>query len=399
MGTPRWLTKSCRVPNLLWLGVVLALSMSVVGPIGAQQAEPIALGFIGVMSGANALNGELNSRGAILAVEQINAAGGVNVGGARRPLRLVVEDDRGTPPGAVNAANKLIQQDRAFAILGPDFSNNVLATLPITKSHGVLQIYSTISSATVDPSVRSEFAFRTRAQDTYWGRAAADYIIRQLGRNRRIGASHATIEFGITGANSVEIELKKIGLSYVERVSHNAGDQDLTASAAALIRARADVVVAWTLQAQGVLLLRSLKSLGWNGKFIYATPDPFFVGIGGNTVEGVVGPQNWAFTDPSPKSASFTTGYVTRFGGQFPSSHTAGYYDAVYLLKEAIERVGLNARAVRDYMLGLKSWEGVQGIFRPSQLSNGNLVAVVVMVEIRNGQPIILKRYDYTAAK
>ena len=69
----------------------------------------------------------------------------------------------------------------------------------------------------------------------------------------------------------------------------------------------------------------------------------------------------------------------------------------MYLLKDGIERVGLNTRAARDYIAGLKTWEGVQGTFHPSQFSDGNLTAIVVMVEIRNGQPVILRRYDYTS--
>jgi branched-chain amino acid transport system substrate-binding protein len=382
---------------ILMLVLVGPGGLSVPDPLLAQggSSEPIVLGLIGVLSGPLALNGEFCSRGAILAVEEINAGGGVTVpGGGKRPFKLVVEDDGGQPPNAVSAANKLIQSDKAFAILGPDFSNNVLPTLAITKRHEVLHIYSTLSGATTKPDVRSDFAFRTRAEDSVWARAAADYIANTLGRTRKVGISNINIEYGITGAQVLTEALKANGMTPVARASHKFGDLDLTPSAAAMVRAGVEVVANWDVQNTGVLLLRALRNLGWSGTYLHSTPDPILINIGREFVNGVTGPQNWAYTDPRPQGQRFAHAYNKRWSGQWPSSHSVGYYDAVHLIKEGIERAGLSTKAVRDHLAGLKRWEGVQGTFRPAELRDGNVTTAVVMIEIRNQQPVIVKRYE-----
>jgi branched-chain amino acid transport system substrate-binding protein len=351
----------------------------------AKTGSVITVGFIGVLSGPNALNGTLGSRGATLAVDEINKAGGISYKGVKHKINLVTEDDAGLPPNAVNAANLLIQQEHAFAILGPDFSNNVLGTLPITKANKVLQFYSTTSAATTSGDNNSPYAFRSRSADVYWADLVVKYIIAKVGKSAKVGTAAMNIEYGLTGIASVAGDLAHHGLVTVASTTHNFGAIDLSASAATLVKANANVVVAWTLQAQGVLLLRALRQLGWNGTFIYSTPDPIFIDVGQSDVNGVVGPQNWAAADKSARSKKFVKAYRAKYG-DLPDGHAVAYYDAVYFMKYGIEKQGLNVPKVAKFLRNLKTWEAVQGTFTPGAFKNGNVTKVTVLVQIQNGQ-------------
>jgi branched-chain amino acid transport system substrate-binding protein len=358
---------------------------------GAQQGA-IVFGFVGVLSGPVALNGELSSRGATLAVEQINTAGGAVVGGARHQVRLVLEDDQGAPGAGVNAVNKLLLEDKAAAVLGPEFSNVVLPTLAITDQHKVIQFHSTNSS--IGQGQARPFAFRSRVEDVYLARAVVDYIAGDLGgKEHKVGISLINNEYGRTGSAALAKGLEERGVPVVTQVSHNFGDQDLTPNAAAMLSAGADVVVTWTGPAESIQLLRTLKSLGWRGSFIHGNPDSIFVSIGKEDVEGTVGPQGWVPTDPRPKSQEFVAAYRQRFK-QEPDNHSAAYYDAVYLLKAAMEAVGMDPTRIRDYIAAQKRWEGVQGTYHPADLSGGSLITSALLVQVKDGQLKILRRLD-----
>src|SRR4051794_32216024 len=98
---------------------------------GPQRGGTLTLGFIGTLSGDTALNGELSSRGAQLAIDSINAAGGIVSGNKRYDLKMVKEDDEGSPVAGINGVSRLISRDKVLAVLGPEFAHVVIPTIGI----------------------------------------------------------------------------------------------------------------------------------------------------------------------------------------------------------------------------------------------------------------------------
>jgi branched-chain amino acid transport system substrate-binding protein len=332
----------------------------------------------------------LNSRGAQLAAEEINGAGGVMAEGKPYQIQLTVEDDAGQPTRAINSVNKLIQEKKVIAILGPEFSNVVIPTVAITTKHKVIQLYSTNSTAYSGP-VAPAYAFRNRVEDTYLSAAAVSYVKNELrGSERRVGISHLNNEFGRSGAENLKDELKTAAISVVAVVGHNFRDQDLTPNAAAMISNGADVVITWTGPSEAILLLRTLKHLGWKGELIHGNTDSVFIKIGEKEVEGVIGPQGWVPSDLTEKSQNFVRAYTKRFN-QMPDTHAASYYDSVYLLKSAIEKAGLEPENIRGYLASLDGLIGVQGKFHPADLKGGNTLTKAVLVRVEGGQLKLLR--------
>jgi branched-chain amino acid transport system substrate-binding protein len=355
---------------------------------GTPQARTLSLGFVGPLSGQIAMNGQLSSRGAQLAVDQINAAGGLRVRGVRYRLRLVLADDQTSPVDGLNAVSRLISRDKVFAILGPEFSDVVIPTLRVTQKHKVLQLYSTNSS--LGRGVGSRYAFRLRVRDTKLAQAIVDYAVRA--KRRRVGLSLLNNQYGRSGGQLLSAALRRRGLSVVATSTHNFGDRDLTSNATAMVRARADAVVSWTGPAESILLYRALRGFGWKGTFMHVNPDSIYVTIGKKEVEGVVGPQGWSPADTARRSRRFVAAYRSKFD-QTPDEHSAAYYDGVRLLKTAVEAVGPNPDRVRRYIANLKRWQALQGVFHPATLPGDDLVTAVVLVRVQNGRLQIIRRY------
>jgi branched-chain amino acid transport system substrate-binding protein len=357
---------------------------------GGKPAGTLTLGFVGTLSGDVALNGELSSRGAQLAIDQINADGGVSSQGKKYRFKMVKEDDEGSPVAGVNGVSRLIAKDKVLAILGPEFAHVVIPTLSKTAKNKVIQLYSTNSS--LGPDAKSPYAFRVRVGDAKIASAIGDYAAGLPGKHRA-GISLLNNQYGESGKELLSAELPKRGIPVVATASHDFGDRDLTSNAAAMIHNKADVVVTWTGPAESILLLKTLRDLGWKGTFMHVNPDSIYAGLGKQTVEGVVGPQGWPPTDTKPISQKFLSAYESKFH-QMPDEHSAAYYDAVRLLQTAIQAVGTDPDKIRDYIANIKSWEGVQGTFRPKELGNGDLLTAVSLVKIENGQLKLLRQYE-----
>lgn len=381
-------------PSVSVVLAILLVSLAFTAfPVSA--ADPIKIGFVGVMTGPNAQNGEWSSRGAILAVEQINAAGGVQVPGesGKRLLELVIEDDGGAPQSGISAIQKQLYQNNVFAIIGPDYSSITLPSLFLAEEAGVVQITSSLAPEITAQG--NEWIFRSRPSDALNAEATVRYFIEDLGLEK-IALAFTNIEYGISGINAAEkVLLEKYGMEPVVRVSHAPGDTDLTPSATRIVQSGAEGVIVWGLQTEAAHLVRSLRRLGWDGKFIYSSADDIFVGLlSPDIATGVLGVLSWVPSDPRTSSQEFLNAYQRRFNFQRPDTHSAAYYDAVYLLAHAIENVGLDRTKVRDFLRNLTGWEGIQGTFRYGDFGNGDPGTFLTVFEYENYQPVVKARYE-----
>lgn len=358
------------------LACATAMALSAGGP-AIGHAETLRLGLVGIMTGPNAQNGEFCRNGAQIAVDEINAAGGVKpAGGEARQLELVVVDDQAKPDIGLNAIRKLVGDDRILAFMGPDFSGITLPSLFVGEEAGIAQITSSIG-AKITQSGFSHI-FRGRSNDVMWMKALLDYGVGSR-KARSVGISFTNIELGRSGRDVAVAYLKeKYGLTPVVDVSHGFGDRDLTASAAKIVEAKPELLVNWGTQIEAALLLKQLRNLGWTGTFAFNAADDIFVNLARDTASGVIGPQNWAWTKDDPETRRFVQAYERRHGTK-PSPHSIVYYDGVRLLAQAIEKAGASRKAVVDYLHGLARWQGVQGTYTPSAKGGDMSTATVII--------------------
>ncbi len=358
---------------------------------GAFAADSIKIGLVGILTGPNALNGEYCAEGAKVAVAEINKAGGIKPAGeaSARQIEFITEDDGGSPQVGINAINKLIHQHKVFAFLGPDYSSVTFPSMFVAQQAGVPQLTSSLA-----PKITAQgnpWIFRTRPSDTVGAGVIVDYFAKDL-KIPRIALSYTNIEYGISGIEEVEKDLLKINVKPLAKISHGAGDRDLTAAATKLKEAKPDAIISWGLQTETSLLVRQLTQMGYKGKFFYSSLDDIFIGVAKEFSENVYGISNYVYTDPRPEAQALRKAYVAMFKKE-PDLHSGAMYDGVYILKEAIEKAGMDRAKVRDFIHNLKRFQKSTGIFYFDK--NGDCGYFQCVTQAKSLKTVIVQQYGY----
>jgi ABC-type branched-subunit amino acid transport system substrate-binding protein len=326
------------------------------------------------------------SRGAMLAVQQVNARGGIQgADGTFFRLELVVQPTHSGTTLAEAAAN--LNQASVIAVLGPVSTNEVLSNLSTLQSLNVPVLTPAIGD-TVITSDTSGRLFRSRAAEVHQGRALANYLINDL------GIQHiATVQLDIdstAGVIGFSTAAAALGVQPQPAILLDT-NTDIPQIANSIIQANSQIVVVYGNPNQASTLYNTLRSSGWPGLFAYnqAESNTFRDEIPKEQLNGIISTTTWPFTAPDSASENFLLSYVRTYG-EIPGPIEAASYDSVLLLAEAIGRPG----ELQANLAALDNIIGVQGLLRPAQLSRGettNYVAVIQLGEF--GAPEVLARY------
>ena len=357
--------------------IAIAVAVSAMWYLPSASAQSFKLGLVGIMTGPNAQTGEFCRNGAMLALDEINAAGGVKTAdGKSHKLELEVVDDQAKPDVGLNAIRRLASDPEVVAFMGPDFSGITLPSLFVGEEAGMAQITSSIGAQITAQG--NKHILRGRSNDVMWMTALVDYIAKNMGA-KSIGLSFTNIELGRSGR---DVAVKALEDKYKTKpsveVSHGAGDRDLTASAARIMTANPDVLINWGTQIEAALLLRSLRQLGWKGTFAFNAADDIFVNLAKEAAVGVIGPQNWVWSKSDEASKKFVSSYEAKYGKK-PSPHSIVYYDGVKMSADAMAKGGNKRSDVLAALKATPSWKGVQGTYQPNA-KTGDMISATVII-------------------
>jgi branched-chain amino acid transport system substrate-binding protein len=357
--------------------VAAAVAASAMCYLPLAGAQSVKLGLVGIMTGPNAQNGEFCRNGAMLALEEINAKGGVKTpDGKTRKLELEVVDDQGKPDVGLNAIRRLASDNEVVAFMGPDFTGITLPSLFVGEEANMAQITSSIGAQITAQG--NKHILRGRSNDQMWMTALVDYIAKSMGA-KSVGISYTNIELGRSGRDvAVKALADKYKMKPVVEVSHGFGDRDLTASAARIMQANPDVLINWGTQIEAALLVRSLRQLGWKGTFAFNAADDIFVNLAKEGAVGVIGPQNWVWSKPDEATRKFVAAYEAKYGNK-PSPHSIVYYDGVKMYADAIAKAGTKRADVLAALKAIPSWTGVQGTYHPNART-GDMITTTVII-------------------
>ena len=353
-----------RVARSITIGAVLALW----GSVSAFAADPIKIGQIAALSGASAQSGEAITRGLTLAIDEINAKGGL-LGG--RMLTLVQRDDESSPPKGLIAARELISEDVA-AIFGGIDTPVSLAMVPVLNKEkriymGVWAAGTGITRNGADPN----YAFRVSAVD-----ALVDVKLLKFA-HQKFGAKKAGLmlinnpwgqgnEKGLQAASKADPSVEIAG---VEKFENN--DVDMTPQLTRLKDdAGADSIILVVNAPPGAQVMKSRERMGWT------VPVISHWGISGGRFPELAGPtagdadfvQTYSFfgkQEPVGERvlAALEKKYPQIKGPQdvFAPVGTADAYDAMHILALAIAQAGsTDADAIRTALEDLKTpYEGL----------------------------------------
>ncbi|MDB5846411.1 MAG: Extracellular ligand-binding receptor [Rhodoferax sp.] len=225
----------------------------------AQSKEPIRVGWMASLTGPLATAAIGIDQGVRFAVDEINAAGGIN--GAK--LELLTRDTAGDPNKAATFAQQLVHADKAQIMIGPVNSGEALATVPLVARTGTPNIVIGAVEELTNPA-KYPRAFRVINTTTQWVTAADDYVINSLKR-KKIALIGDTTGYGTVSVRTATEDLKKKGVTPVYTVLIDPNKTDLSDEIAKARAAGADVLMPWSA-ATGVLarLLNARGDAAWD---------------------------------------------------------------------------------------------------------------------------------------
>jgi branched-chain amino acid transport system substrate-binding protein len=232
-------------------------------PLTSAQAPPIKVGFASAMSGPAAITGEGVRWGGTLAVEEINAKGGV----MGRKLEAYFADNKATPGEAVSAVRKLADIDKVDVIIGQTHSGACLGAMPVVKEIGVPMVIEACSH----PDIRklsgkggNEWTFRVALDDEIMAHTFARYIAKQGVKSSSILAMNN--DFGRGAANAYDAAFKKSNIKLASTEFFDPGQPDYRPVLTRLKRAGAESIVGIILASDGAPFMRQFRELGLTQK-------------------------------------------------------------------------------------------------------------------------------------
>jgi branched-chain amino acid transport system substrate-binding protein len=337
----------------------------VIGSARAQGAT-IKIGMCAPVTGPAAESGGYAIKGAKLALDAVNKAGGI----LGKQAELVIEDDQTTNPGIVLAFSKLAAQSDIVGFLGSIRSTQVHAMAPdVTKLGKPVMIGGTDPNLT---HMGNQWLFRCRPNDSYSGSVIADYGVKTLGK-KKWAVLHSTDAFGTAGGKALTDALGKLGSTPVLDQGYANQSQDFTPVVLAIKQSGADILGSYfTFENDLGIFARQLRQLGVNIPWVGSPSITNITALklAGPALYGTFGVADYA-EDSSEASKAF--GKLYRDAVKVaPDNQSSWPYDAVNVLSAAINKAGSTDSAkIREAILATKKFAGAEGEYNFDQNGDG----------------------------
>jgi len=335
------------------------IALAALGASAALGAgEPIRIGEYASLTGKEASWGQSSNEGITMAVEEINAAGGV----LGRPLELITEDDQTVPGQSATAAKKLISRDKVVALLGEISSGRSLEAAPIAQAHRVPMI----APASTNPKVTQvgDYVFRVCFIDSFQGSVMARFAAGEL-RARRVAIISSMSNAYSVGLARIFRERFSAGGGVIAAQQRYAeGDKDFRAQLTAIRAAGCDAVFVPGYYTEAALIVRQARELGLSVPFLGGDGwvSDELLRIGGDAMDGCYYSTHFSPENRSPVVRRFVEHYRARWSGETPDAFAALGYDAAGVLADAIRRAGsTDGPALRDALARTRDFVGATG--------------------------------------
>ncbi len=346
--------------RILLLLLAIAALVVFVQPVLAQSKDPIKIGLAAAVSGGSAASGEAIKRGILVAVDEINAKGGL-LGG--RKLELVIRDDEGDPAKGVKIARELVEREKAVVVFGGLHTTVALAEVPVWTElkhpyMGPWAAGTEIAQNTQKPN----YVFRVSANDDY----ADKFLVRYATEDLKKSKPGLLLENTAWGQSN-EVGLNKwLGQKNIKPVGvekFNWGDPDMSPQLLRLKNAGADHVIMVANAPEGAQVVKSRAKIGWEIPMVahWGISGGRFAELTGDLSDGVAFLQTYSFFGKQNElGQALLKSLKDKYGVKGPEEviapvGTANAYDGMHLVALAIAQAGSDDGVkVRDALENLK---------------------------------------------
>ncbi len=346
-------------------GAVVAASGLAKPAIAAKDSIPV--GYLPALTGPSSSTGVGINRGIQLAVQEINAAGGID----GRQLELITRDTQSDPTKAVNGAAELTRGQKVSVVFGPVNSGESLAVVPLLARTNTPQVHPCWVDALTDPQ-KYPMCFRNAPTNQQIGSAANRYVMDVLKR-KKVAVISDTTGYGTASVNAYAPMLKAKGAEVVYQGNVDAANPDLKPELLRMQSAGAEAIMPWSVNA-GFLsrIINTRGQMGWDVPIVGQTT------LGsGQTKALLEKPEYWAKVYPNNfrpvcyapggKLTDRTSAFLDRLkSAKIDMGDTLLWwialgYDSPRLIAEAMKNVGTEPDAIVGYLNKLKGFPGVYG--------------------------------------
>jgi branched-chain amino acid transport system substrate-binding protein len=347
----------------------------------ASSGGDILVGEYGSLTGPQGTFGTSTHNAIMMAMDEINAAGGVN----GRKIKVLTEDDQSKQEEAANAVTKLISQNNVLAILGEVASSNSLAAAPICQSNKVPMI--TPSSTNPEITKKGDYIFRTCFTDDYQGENIARYAATQLHDKRAAILTDVKNDYSTGLTATITRIFTSLGGQIVGQQSYSNGDSDFRSQLTAIRAQNPEVIFVPGYYTDVGQIAIQARDLGMKQPLMGGDgwESPKLVEIGGHALDGSMYTNHYFYGDPNPIVRDFVQKYKQRYGS-IPDGMAALGYDAARVMADAIKRAKkLDGPSLRDAIAATKGFQGVTGTITigPERDAVGKKI---IIEEVKNAQ-------------
>lgn len=341
-----------------------------------SMVSDIPIGEFASLTGATASFGQSSHNGTKMAIDEVNAAGGV----LGKPLRLITEDDQSRAGEAATVVKKLISKEKIVALLGEVASSRSLEAAPICQEAKIPMI----SPASTNPKVTDtgDYIFRVCFIDPFQGTVLSKFCLSK-GLKKVAVLTDVKQDYSVGLSEFFRTHFIANGGQIVSEQSYSSGDKDFKAQLTAIKGVEPDAILASGYYTEAGLIAIQARELQMNIPLLGGDgwDSPALVEVGGTAVEGCFFSNHFSAEDPAPKIQEFLSKYRERFNGE-PDAMSALGYDAAMILVDAIKRANsVSGDAIRQALADTRNYPAVTGLISLNAQRNADKSAVMLVVQ------------------
>ena len=353
---------------------LLAAALLLAAPAAPAQ-DTIKVGEFAALTGGIASFGQSSHKGTLLAIDELNAAGGV----LGKKLALLTEDDQSLAGQPATIVRKLISQDHVVAILGEVASSKSLEAAPICQENHIPMI----SPASTNPKVTEtgDYIFRVCFIDPFQGTVMAKFAASR-GWKKVAVLTDVKQDYSMGLAQFFKAGVVQGGGEIVKEQSYSSGDKDFKPQLTSLKAAQPEAIFVPGYYAEVALIAKQARLLGIKAPLLGGDGwmGDSLLKVAGNALDGCFFSCHFSADDKAPAVQGFLTSYRKKYGAE-PDDMAALGYDSAMILAAAIKRAGTTeSAALRDALAATKDHPGVTGRITLDDKRNATKPAVILGV-------------------
>lgn len=370
--------------------IFLSIALSA-GPVAA--AQPIKIGALFAITGPASFLGEPERNTSQMVVDEINKAGGIK----GHMLELVVYDTQGDATKAVQAVTRLIKEDKVVAIIGPSTTGDTMAVIPIVEKAQIPLISCAAGIKITEPV--KKWVFKTAQNDSLAVARIYEHLKKQ--KINKIAILTVADSFGASGREQLKAQASSFGIQIVNDDTYGPKDTDMTPQLTKIRGSQAQALVCWGTNPGPAVIARNARQLGLKLPLYmsHGVSSKKFIVLAGDAADGIILPSGRVLVADllpnSDKQKKSLLSYIKDYQNHYRAEgdHFGGHaWDAVMLLKDAIERGAFTPAAIRDQLEKTHHFAGIGGIFTYSPIDHSGLTKdAFVLVEIKKKDWVLLK--------